>query len=133
MMANEWQNDPERVARVNQEFAKAVETLNRSNEHLMKPTALAGIPAKEWFFDRLESYLDFRSQGPEAEARAVTELLQACDGVCRMADRVGDKMHRRWMVEAINHDFSQKEWGRTGYKLNEGARLIAQTLRQQAT
>lgn len=91
-----------------------------------------GIPAKEWFFDRLESYLDFRRQGPEIEARTVTELLQACDGVRRLADRVENKMHRQWMVEAIDHDFSRKEWGRMGYKLSDGARLIAQTLYQQA-
>lgn len=94
--------------------------------------ASAGIPAKDWFFDRLESYLDFRDEGQEGATRLRLELLQACDGVRRLTDRVGDRMRRQWMADAIDHDFSRKEWARMGYKLNDGARLIAQTLRQQA-
>lgn len=93
----------------------------------------ATMTARDAFFDKLETYCDFRDAKPEdfnptALCNLARDLVQMCDAVRNIADRVAAFEHRARISQiAVEEGFlaSVKEWGRGGYMLNEGARLVA--------
>ncbi|RBP86332.1 hypothetical protein DFO80_12015 [Rhodobacter sp. 140A] len=93
----------------------------------------ATMTARDAFFDKLETYFDFRNAKPEnfnpiALRNLARDLVQMCDAVRNISDRIAAVEHRARISQiAVEEGFlaSVKEWGRGGYMLNEGARLVA--------
>lgn len=93
--------------------------------------------AKDWFFDRLESYYDFCHLEPQAFDAAAREklardLIQMCGAVRNIPASVDDAFHCDMIAQIIGVETpAAQKWARDGGRLNEGAQLVAEAVNQK--